>query len=297
MVAHGECRRVVRFRHLLQLGAVAQEHFAAVEIDLPLDELVFVAGREVLVGAGAQVVGLGFVQRLRLRQRRAALPLFDDARIAGAGHRAGAEIGGDEQGVLVDPAGAALRFGQGKTAVDKGAFGHVVFAHHLGVAAAARQGNEAAFALWIQAGGAAPDPVFMLAGGQLVEVDHGFPGGFRQLVLRQGGAAPDAAHVLRVAPEIVVILAFLADVGNAFLRVEDGFQARLQGGEAGPGFQFFGGDGIVLLDPGQRLVAEDVFQPQVGIGRSSGSGGRGCLCMGDARCGQAEQHAAGEIAI
>ena len=295
LVAHGEGRGVVRLRHLFEFRTVAQEHFAAVEIDLPLDELMLVAGREVLVGARAQVVGFGFIQGVRLRQRRAALPLFDDARVARAGHRAGAEIGGHEEGIGVDPAGAALRFGQGEAAVDKRACRHVVLAHDLGVAAAARQGNEAAFALRIQAGGAAPDPVFVLAGGQLVEVDHGFPGRFRQPVLRQGGAAPDAAHVLGVAPEIVVVLAFLADVGNAFLRVEDGFQARLQGREAGPGFQLFGGDGIVLLDPGQRLVAEDFFQPQVGIGVGGGRGGG--LRVGDARCGQAEQHAAGESAI
>ncbi|MNT70079.1 hypothetical protein D3C72_2084350 [compost metagenome] len=101
--------------------------------------------------------------------------------------------------------------------------------------------------------------------------------------------------MLGVAPEIIVKLAFLADVGNALLRVEDGFQARLQGGEAGLGFQFPGADGIVLPDPGQRLVAEDFFQPQMGIGVGGGRGGG--LRVGDARCGQAEQHAAGEGTI
>ena len=106
--------------------------------DLAVDELVAVAGREVLVGADAQVFRPGFIQCGRRRQRRAALPFLDDARIAGSGHAAFAEVGRDEDGVGVDPADIAFRFRQVEAAGDETAPGDVEFAHYVRIAATAR---------------------------------------------------------------------------------------------------------------------------------------------------------------
>ena len=144
-----------------------------------------------------------FEQRRRRAQRRAARPALGDARVAGVGHRAGAEVGADDERVGVEPGDVRLRFGQHEAAVHEGLVDGVELAHHLGVGAAARQRDQAAAILGAEALGTAPDPVLALGGGQRVEVEHGFPARLRLAVLGERRAPPQAALVLLVLPEVV----------------------------------------------------------------------------------------------
>ena len=76
----------------------------------------------------------------------------------------------------------------------------------------------AALVLRRQAIGALPYPVFLLAGSELVEVEHRFPARLRFPELGDRGAAPNAALVVLVLPEVVEEPAQLGDRRDAFLR-------------------------------------------------------------------------------
>src|SRR5207342_1537113 len=56
---------------------------------------------------------------------------------------------------------------------------------------------------------------------ECVDVEHGFPLRLRLAVLVERGAAPQAALVLRVLPEVVVVRADLLDAGDLGVGVED----------------------------------------------------------------------------
>jgi hypothetical protein len=193
------------------------------------------------------------------------LPRLDDARIARAGHRFRAELGGQEHAVAVDPADAGLGFRDDEAAGDEGFVRQVEFAHHMGVAAAARQRDQGAVAARFQLDAAGPDPVFVFLARQCIQVEHGFPGGFRLAVLVQRGAAPDAALMAGVAPEVVVEVAVAADPGNPFLRIEDGLQARTQRRVIGARRQFGFAVVIAFANPAERAFGGDLFQPAVAI--------------------------------
>src|SRR3546814_16041907 len=72
--------------------------------------------------------------------------------------------------------------------------------------------------------------------------------------------------VLRVLPEVVVVLAALADVGDLGVGIEHGEDVGLELVEARRAGQFGFGAGVLLAHPGQLPVAGDVFQPQVRVG-------------------------------
>src|SRR5690606_29686876 len=126
----------------------------------------------------------------------------------------GPEVGVDVDVVAVDPAKATLGFIAEEAAFDPLLAGQVELAGDVGVGAAARQRDQAALVLGRQAIGAVPDPVLALGLVEGVEVDDGFPLGVVRAVGLQRGAAPEAALVLRVLPEVVVVVADLADVRN-----------------------------------------------------------------------------------
>ena len=92
-----------------------------------------------------------------------------------------------------------------------------------------------------------PDPVLLFGVGELVEVQDDFPIGLGLFVLGQGGATPKAAHVLLIAPEVVVELAVLGYVRNALLGIEDGKEPLPDRFELGRGFELAGADGVLLL--------------------------------------------------
>src|SRR3546814_13576880 len=100
---------------------------------------------------------------------------------------------------------------------------------------------------------------------------------FRSVFLERG-AAPDAALVLRVLPEVVVVLAALADVGDLGVGIEHGEDVGLELVEARRAGQFGFGAGVLLAHPGQPPVAGDVCQPQVRVGEIGRASGRerGC---------------------
>jgi hypothetical protein len=133
-----------------------------------------------------------------------------------------------------------------------------------------RLAMQPALVLRRQAVGAVPDPVLVLVSRELVEVDHDVPGRLRLAVFRQRGAAPQAARVPVVTPEVPEPVAAAHDAGDLFLGVEDRAQLVARLAEPRPGLDDFARLRVALAHPGEGVVAEDVLQPQV---RIVGSGG------------------------
>src|SRR5690606_26799588 len=150
-----------------------------------------------LEGPGPRAhVGLGGLEeRLRLGQRRPARPALDEAGVARGRHRALAEVGGDEEGVLVHARRAALRLRQEEAVLDEGPGDGVELARLDGAGAAAREGDEAAAVVGREAVGPLVDPGAALGRGEGVDVEDGLPGGIAGEVVVPPGAAPDAALV------------------------------------------------------------------------------------------------------
>src|SRR5690606_10906050 len=113
----------------------------------------------------------------------------------------------------------------------------------------------------------------------------GLPLGLGLAVLLQRGAAPQAALVLRVLPEVVVVVADLLDARDLLLRIQDRKDVGLQLLEAGRDRQLGVGAGVLLPRPVQRLVAGDVLQPEVGIGVGGGVVGHGWRLLFGGRLG------------
>jgi hypothetical protein len=84
------------------------------------------------------VACLSLEHRLGRFERFAAMPELDDARIARRRRRAGAEIGGEQDGVVIDIAGAGLGDRQCEPAAHELAGVDIVFADFVGIAAAGR---------------------------------------------------------------------------------------------------------------------------------------------------------------
>ena len=282
--------RVVGHFQRHEPATVQQPLLGAVEINVAADDGALVPGRAVHDREGAHVGLVGLVHRGRRGQGRAALPALDDARVARVGHRARPEVGGDEHGVGVFPVDRRLGLGQLEAA---GRCRHeplraqVELAQHLGVGAAARQRHDAALVARAQAGGAAPDPALLLGLAQRVQVEHRFPRRLRLAVVVQRGAAPQAARVGRVLPQVVDMRADAADGRDAVARVEDLQDARAHGFEAGVLLEHRAGLAIALAHPGQRALALHLFQPQVRVvvggrrGLGGGEGGCGHQGQGD----------------
>src|SRR3546814_13036218 len=158
------------------------------DVALPiLHEVALVAGRVVVAGADRHVGGLAFVNQRRRLERRAALPLLDDARVAGFGHRTGTEVGGHVHGVAVDPAQAALGLRALEAAFHPLLRGQVELAGHVGVGAAARAREQAEGDVRAQAVRAVPEPAPAFGPVQGDEVVLGSPLWSLLALLPQGG--------------------------------------------------------------------------------------------------------------
>ncbi|MFT3836898.1 MAG: hypothetical protein QM723_07870 [Myxococcaceae bacterium] len=251
---------------LLQLIAVAHEVLVLEEGDRAIDEVTHVTVIPRPPRADRDVGLLAFVDHLGVGERRAALPLLGDSRVAGVGQRAGAEVGAHVEGVEVFPRHLGLRLGQREPVGDERLLHRVVLAHHHRVGAAARQPQQAALVLRVETGRALPHPALLLGGGERVEIDHRLPVGLRLLVLGdRADPAPEPLRVLVVAPEVVEPLRLLLGVGNLVLRVEDReepFAHRLEVGALG---QLTGRFRVVLLHPRERLLAGHLLEPEVGV--------------------------------
>ncbi|MNE10008.1 hypothetical protein D3C80_1027030 [compost metagenome] len=202
-------------------------------------------------------------------QRVAARQGFDDEGIARLGHRAGTEVGGDQQGVAVQPGQAMLAFGDDEAALSgrhEGLGGQVELAHDHGVLAAVRQVDQAAGLVRRQAVGALEHPVLAFSFRQGVDVEQGLPLRLVAAIAVQGRAAPDALGIGRVLPEIAQAFVQEADAGNAVGGRQDGLGLLAEGlvaTVAGQGRQRLG---VLGGDEGPGLDPVHLFQRQMIVG-------------------------------
>ena len=236
------------------------------EVERPADDGALEAGRAVHRRRDDDVVGGPGEHRFGLLEWLAPPPPLDDARVARGGERPLAEVGADQQRVLVFPGGLRLGLVQLEAAVDEGAGGHVELPHHRGVRTAGRQADQRALVVGFDDGGPGPHPVPIVGARQLVDVDDHVPVRLLGAVAVQRGPPPQAPLVGRVPPEVVEVVAAAPHVRDPGVGVEhlQGFGAQLLEPVAG---QFGDRRLVVLVDPRQRLVAGDVLEPQVRIGR------------------------------
>ncbi len=191
---------------------------------------------------------------------------FDDEGIARLRQAAWTEVGGDQQGVAVQPTDAVLALGDDEAAVHEPLGRQVELAHRHGVLAAVRQVDQAAGLVRRQAVGALEHPVLALGLGQGVDVQQRLPLGLGRAVRVQRRAAPDALRIGRVLPEIPQAFAQEADAGDAVGGGQDGLgllTERLIAAVAGQGRQ-----GLFIRggDEGAGLGAVHLFQRQMVVG-------------------------------
>ena len=138
----------------------------------------------------------------------------------------------------------------------------------------------------VQRVGAAPDPVFLLRRAQRIEVDHRLPLRLGLAVLGQRGAAPQAARVGGVLPQVVQKPAAARDGWDAVTRIKDLADAVARGTEGRPGFEALARRGVSFAHPRQCAFTLHLFEPEVGV-----FGRRLLLCKGrdgghgDEQCG------------
>ena len=110
-----------------------------------------------------------------------------------------------------------------------------------------------------------PDPVGLFGGVERIEIEHGFPCRIGLAVLVERGASPDAALVLFVFPEVVVVRTHLVDQRNARIGVEDFEDAGLQRRERWIGFDSFDSRRVADTHPVERLRRGHFFEPEIRI--------------------------------
>ena len=108
-----------------------------------------------------------------------------------------------------------------------------------------------------------PDPVFTFGLVQCIQVQDGFPFWLRLAVFGQRRTAPDAAFVVLVLPEVVVVITDLLHTGDLGVGIQHLQDAGLQLLEALRGGDFRFGPGVLCLHPLQWFFASDFFQPGV----------------------------------
>ena len=267
----------VRLLDLEELPGAAQEHLVRVEGDPAVDEVPLEAFRVVAKSADRDVLPLAFVDRLGRGEGGAPPPLLRDPWVAGGRHRPGPEVRPHVEAVRVEPADAVLGLGQEEAVLHERLRLEVELAHDVRVGPAARKLDEAALVLRLQAVGPVPDPVLLLRGAERVEVDHRLPRRVVLAVLGERRAPPEAAGVLRVAPEVVVPGPELLDERDAGVRVQDVEDALLEGGEVA-GFQDLCALGVAGPRPVEGLLPRHVLEPEVAVlggGRLGGVAGGG----------------------
>ena len=181
------------------------------------------------------------------------------------GHAARAEIGRDEHRVAVDPAQRPLGERTLEAALDEGPGLEIELARDRRVAPARRQIDEAAAVVGAQARRALPHPLRAFGLVDRVEVEHHVPRRVRLAVLVGRGAAPDAALVVAVLPEVVEVRADLHNRRDARVGVEDRSDRLLEGLEAVVGGERLGRAHVLLAHPRERAVALHVFKPEIGV--------------------------------
>ena len=166
--------------------------------------------------------------------------------------------------VAIDPGGSALGLRQGETSGDKVARSEVEFAQHHGVGAAARQLHDGAVVGAGDRRGPAPRPVFALLCRQRVEIEQDVPLGLLAAVAVERRRPPQPARMRRVLPEIEDPRAAPGDYRDVVGPVEDRRERVAIGGKARVA-KARHGRGILRLDPGERALAVDLFEPQIRV--------------------------------
>ena len=235
------------------------------EVDLARARVVLRLVAEVALAGDAVVFVLPLVDRLRCRDRRAALPLFRDPRVSGPREGASSEIGADEDRVLVFPSDRALRFGELEAAGNECLLVDVELANHLGVATAAREAQEALLLQRRQTVGAVEDVALGLLLTERVDVQDDRPIRLWLLVVGNRRLAPQAARVLGVRPEVANRIAHDARAGDPLLRAVDREEAGLECLEARVGRELLFGLLVVGARERQRTVARDLFEVEIGV--------------------------------
>jgi hypothetical protein len=244
---------------------------AVVEIDLARHPVAPLARLPLRVGTHQDIARLALVHRAGGRERLAARPLLDDARITRGRHRPGAEVGGHPDRVEVLPGDVLLGLrGKVEAVAHETPCLQVEFAHDARVGPAARQGDQAAAirlarALRPQARGAGPDPVLLLVGRDAIQVDQDFPVWLRLAVLGERRPPPHATRVPGIAPEVEDIVTVAIGQRDALLRVEDREQLLPQRLVARIRSELLLRHGVAGTHPVERPVADDVLEPDVGI--------------------------------
>jgi hypothetical protein len=165
--------------------------------------------------------------------------------------------------VRVDPGVEALGLGQHEAVRDEAAPVEVELAHDVRVDALAGERDERPPAAAREHLCPVPVPALALRPGERVEVEEHLPLRLGLAVLVERRATPDAARVAHIPPEVVEAVALLRDSENPRIGLEDPDQLGLELRELRRPRELLRGLGVALLHPGERLLARDVFQPEV----------------------------------
>ncbi len=195
-----------------------------------------------------------------------ALPFAHGDGVTGLAHGSGTPVAADQQCVFVDPGDAVFACGQNEAAIDELAGFEIDFAHGDGIFAAVGEVQQAELLAGLEALNALADPALAVCFGECVVVDDGVPFWISGLVVFESGAADDSADMFGVAPGVVDVAGAEDREGEALGGIEDFEGFGPVGGPAGIFFDYVGGALILCLDPGQLLVAVDVFEPGVLVG-------------------------------
>ena len=176
----------------------------------------------------------------------------------------GTEVRAYQHGIAILPRHTGLRLRQSEAVGDEFHCRQVELADHGRVRSAARELHQCQREVGFDHLRPGPHPLLVVSRGQRVEVDQDVPlRGFAAIAL-QRGAAPQSAWVVRVAPVVVEELTAPSYVGDAGVGVED-FQRlgahALETFTAELGQRRF----VVCVHPGERVVAGDVLEPEVGV--------------------------------
>src|SRR5574341_964689 len=202
--------------------------------------------------------------------RRASAPFFDYARVPGGRQRSGAKSGADVNRVAIAPSDAAFGFRKLESVGDELFVYQIELAHHRGVGAAAGEKNQRAAMTRPQNISALPNPVFLLAFGQPVEIENDFPRGFRLSVFCQRRAPPQSTRVRFIAPKIIKVRAMLGYARNALAGLVDLKQAAAQQLKPRRRFEDPLGRFILFAHPSQCFLSGDIFKPKKRIHEGAG---------------------------
>ncbi len=275
------------FEEGLGSGAIAEPQLRIKEATAIDEHQTVGAGLAVDIGRDRQMVGGGREYDRCGAGVGAPPPQPHRACVARMGRHAVAPGRRQQEAVAVEPGGAALGFRQRKTVRNKVAREQIEFAQHDGVRTAARQHQDGAVVALGDGRGPAPDPVLAFAGGERVEIEHDLPLrlGVAEAVERR--RPPEAARLRRILPEIEDPGAAPGDQRDVVGPVEDRGQEVAIGGKAAVAERLEGRT-VLRLDPEERALAVDLFEPQIGVvvGRFEGRprvGGQGARTLSNPR--------------